>query len=158
MKALVCYCTKKGTTQSVAHRIAMRLGAELLDLSDRGAKRTDLSGYDTVIVGAPVYMGRWAGKAVRFTRLRTGELAEKRFGYFVVSLDAKAGVEPARSVLPPELASTESAWMGGAFVWNRLGVFHRLVAKAANGGKEGDYSIVDSEAIDDFSDRMGRAL
>lgn len=69
---LVVYDTKNGSTAEVAEAIAARLrerGAAVDVRPARGVR--DLSGVDAVVVGAPIYSGRWMSGAHRvLTRVR----------------------------------------------------------------------------------------
>ena len=68
MKVLVAYATKNGSTQQVAAAVAMALrgrGAEVTLLPARAAGET-VAGYDLVVLGAPLYSGRWHRDAHRF--------------------------------------------------------------------------------------------
>ena len=73
---LVAYGSRKGSTQEVAAAIAARLeelghAAEL-----RPAARVEsLAGFDGVVLGGALYVGRWHADASRFVRRHRAELA-----------------------------------------------------------------------------------
>lgn len=63
---LVAYDTKNGSTAEVAHAIAERLGRRGALVQTQPARSTrDLAGFDAVVVGAPIYSGRWLRGAHR---------------------------------------------------------------------------------------------
>ena len=71
-KTLVAYGTRYGATADVAQEIAkifkdqFSLSVELLDLYKKKIK--DISGYDNIVVGSGIKMGRWTGRAKRFLK------------------------------------------------------------------------------------------
>jgi len=77
-RILVAYDTKNGSTADVAQAIAASLRAHgaLVDVERAGAVR-DLSGLDALVVGAPIYSGRWLSGAHRVLK-RAGKLAPGR--------------------------------------------------------------------------------
>lgn len=83
MNTLIAYAGKYGGTRSCAEKIKARLPGTvtLFDLEDGTAP--DLSGYDTVIIGCSVYMGKPRKAVVRFCRAQSGALMEKDVGLFL---------------------------------------------------------------------------
>ncbi len=74
---LVAYATKHGSTQQVAEAVtaAMRdAGAQVTALPAREV-RESVAGYDLVVLGAPLYSGRWHHDAHRFLKRHQRELA-----------------------------------------------------------------------------------
>src|SRR5579872_3686873 len=70
VNVLVAYATKNGSTQEVASAIAASLrehGAQVALLPAR-AVREPVAGYDLVVLGAPLYSGRWHRDARGFLR------------------------------------------------------------------------------------------
>ena len=67
---LMAYATRHGSTQQVADVVtaAMRkAGAHVTALPAR-AVRESVAGYDLVVLGAPLYSGRWHRDAHRFLK------------------------------------------------------------------------------------------
>jgi menaquinone-dependent protoporphyrinogen oxidase len=74
---LVAYATKNGSTGEVAEAVAAALrehGAQVT-LSLARAVRKRVTGYELVVIGAPLYAGRWHRDARRFLRRHRRELA-----------------------------------------------------------------------------------
>jgi menaquinone-dependent protoporphyrinogen oxidase len=64
---LLAYATKHGSTQEVTESIAETLAASGHEVDVRAAADVrDLGGYDGVILGGALYMGRWHGDAIGF--------------------------------------------------------------------------------------------
>ena len=77
MNVLMAYATKNGSTRQVAEAIAVALGeagAQVTALPSRGV-RDSVSGYDLIVLGAPLYSGRWHRDAHRFLKRHRRELA-----------------------------------------------------------------------------------
>lgn len=73
---LVAYATKHGSTKDVAEAIMTRLrehGLEV-DIQPAGEVRK-LDGYSAVVLGAPLYMGRWHGDALSFLKRHRAALS-----------------------------------------------------------------------------------
>lgn len=72
LKTLVAYGTRYGATAEVAKEIARileeqyGLSVQLIDLSLQKIK--DISGYDNIVLGSGIKMGRWTGKAKKFLK------------------------------------------------------------------------------------------
>ena len=72
MKVLVAYATKHGSTGEVAEAVATGLGKDGFDVDLLPARAIrGLAGYDAVVIGAALYMGRVHADARRLlSRLR----------------------------------------------------------------------------------------
>src|SRR5215217_972934 len=68
-RLLVAYATKHGSTQEVADAVAHRLRErrETVDVRTAADVR-DLDGYEGVVLGGAIYMGRWHGDARGFLK------------------------------------------------------------------------------------------
>jgi menaquinone-dependent protoporphyrinogen oxidase len=77
MDILVAYATKHGSTQQVATTLAMiaREGGARVELDQARALRGTVTGRALVILGAPLYSGRWHRDAHRFLKRHRTELA-----------------------------------------------------------------------------------
>ncbi len=77
MNVLMAYATKNGSTRQVADAItaAMRERGAQVTLRPAKTVRESAAGFDLVVLGAPLYSGRWHRDAHRFLRRHRGELA-----------------------------------------------------------------------------------
>ena len=77
-KVLVAYDTKNGSTSDVADAIGSRLRERGCTVDVRPARDVrDMEGTDALVVGAPIYSGRWGTSAHRLLK-RVGKLAPDR--------------------------------------------------------------------------------
>jgi menaquinone-dependent protoporphyrinogen oxidase len=77
VSVLVAYATKNGSTQQVAEAITAALCEAGVQVTVRPARavRESAQGYDLIVLGAPLYSGRWHRDAHRFLRRHRRELA-----------------------------------------------------------------------------------
>ncbi len=111
---LVAYATKHGSTREVAEAVAEELHAELRELGEVKS----LDGYRAVVIGAPLYMGRWHRDAHRFLKRHGAKLP---FAVFALGPlhDTEEETKSARKQLDkalahfPELRPVSVAVFGG---------------------------------------------
>lgn len=94
-RTLVAYATRNGSTREVAEVIAatLRRGGAEVDLRPARQAREPLVGYDLVVLGAPLYSGRWHRDAYRFLKRHRAELA--RIPAAVFGMGPRRGTEEA---------------------------------------------------------------
>jgi menaquinone-dependent protoporphyrinogen oxidase len=136
---LVAYASKHGTTREVAESIALTLGERGLSVEIEEARGVrDISGYDAVVVGGGLYMGKWHPDARDLLKRHRGELAGKRVAVFGMGPDSLEESKVAESrkqldralAVTPEVAPIAVTIFGGAlepeswrFPFNRLPAF-----------------------------------
>jgi menaquinone-dependent protoporphyrinogen oxidase len=154
---LVAYATKHGSTEQVAAAVAARLRAARLEVDLRHVQAVpELGRYRGVVLGAPIYMGKWHGEALAFLKRHRNELAQIPVAVFALgprSLDP-AEVAESKSHLLTALAKVPAvrpyplAVFGGVIDPTKLSFpFSRLRASDAR----------DWDAIDAFGDHCARA-
>ena len=105
-KLLIAYASKHGSTLDVAETIGAAIRETGVRVSLREAARVeDLEEHDAVVLGAPIYMGRWHRDAHRFLRRHAGALAAKPYAVFALGPlhDDEAEWTKAREVLAAAL-------------------------------------------------------
>ena len=126
---LIAYATKHGSTREVATAIANTVAAtgDEVDLRD-AAQVGELNGYDGVVLGGSLYMGRWHPDAVGFLEQHCDALATIPIAVFAMGPKTleDADVESARVQLDralgkfPDLALTNVAIFGGVIDPHKL--------------------------------------
>jgi len=82
---LVAYATRNGSTRDVAEHIASMLRLDGYEVVCRAADEVDdLDAVDAVILGAPIYTGRWHRDARDFVKRHRDELARGAFAVFAL--------------------------------------------------------------------------
>ena len=82
---LITYATRYGSTQEVAERVAATLREEGLTVDVQPAKKVKtLEGYRAVVLGAPLYIGRWLKDARSFLEQHQAALATRPVAIFTL--------------------------------------------------------------------------
>ena len=111
MNVLMAYATKNGSTQQVADAVAAarrERGAQVTLLPARAAGQS-VAGYDLVMLGAPLYSGRWHRDAHRFLRRHRRELAAVPVAVFAMGprTDTEEAWQRSRAQLDRALAKRD---------------------------------------------------
>jgi menaquinone-dependent protoporphyrinogen oxidase len=107
-RILVAYATKHGSTAEIAQAIGKELLAagHAVDVMEMGTVAS-LGGYNAVIIGGPVYIGKMVG-AGKFVRRHADELKKLPVAGFIVCLSAvskdPSGMENTEKVLHAALS------------------------------------------------------
>jgi len=135
MKTAIIYDSKYGTTEKVAGSIAEKLMEtnEVECFSLKKNPNPDISGFEVVILGTPVYAGQPSKKMKAFCKINEPVLLEKKTGLFV------CGMEPYREKRENELKAAypitlqekalAAAFLGGAFLFEQMNFFERLIIR-----------------------------
>ena len=86
VNAIIIYGTRLGTTASTSEEIAKVLHEEGLEVRVVDAKKEkvkDVAGYDLVVVGSGIAMGKWTGEPEDCLKRFQKELAGKKVALFV---------------------------------------------------------------------------
>jgi len=136
-KILVAYASRAGSTGEVARVIGKTLGESGAAVEVKPIKNvTSLIGYDAVVVGSAIRMGKWLPEAVDFVKTNQSLLQEVPTAFFTVCLtlheDTKenratvaAYTEPVRALRQPD----QEAFFAGVMDYSYLSFFARLMAK-----------------------------
>jgi menaquinone-dependent protoporphyrinogen oxidase len=103
---LIAYATRYGSTQEVAEQIAAALRDRGLNVDVRPARQVQtLEGYRAVVLGAPLYIGRWLKDARRFLSRHQQDLASRPVAIFTLGpTRAEDDWQEVRAQLDGELA------------------------------------------------------
>ena len=147
-KILVAYASKYGSTGGVADAIGK-------ELCDRGAAVDicmlknvgDLNEYRGVVVGSPIYRGKWLPEAVDFVERNHGVLRQVPVAYFLVCMTLRDPTEEnRRKVLAyldpvlkavPQVQPVKVGTFAGALNYSKLSSPIKVVMKL-KGAPEGD--------------------
>jgi len=126
---LLAYATKHGSTKEVAEAIAETLGTRGHEVDVRAAADvSDLDGYDGVILGGSLYMGRWHRDAIGFLEHHRQALATIPIAIYAMGPQtlAEADVAGSRAQLDkaiskvPDISPAAVAIFGGVVDPNKL--------------------------------------
>lgn len=134
---LVAYATRYGSTQEVAEQVAATLREKGLEVELQPARQVQTVGdYRAVVLGVPLYIGRWLGDGRRFLERHQEALAERPVAVFSLGPtgEGQEEWEGVRGQLDKQLAGfpwlepVAVALFGGRYDPARLGLLHRLLA------------------------------
>lgn len=134
---LVAYATRYGSTEGVAQVVAETLRQRGLEVDIQPMRKVrSLEGYRVILLGAPIYMGRWHKDAHHFLSEHRKALAERLVTIFALGPlhDDDEEWQGSRAQLDKELA--EFAWLtpvalevfGGRFDPEKLHFSDRVIA------------------------------
>jgi menaquinone-dependent protoporphyrinogen oxidase len=134
---LLAYASTYGSTREVAERVASILRDEgvAVDLREMQAVAT-LTGYGAVVLGAPIYLGRWHPDARHFLERHHEALMARPVAIFAlgpvgndeVQIEAWRGELDAELARHPWLAPVSTRMFGGKYDPAQLGELHTEVA------------------------------
>jgi menaquinone-dependent protoporphyrinogen oxidase len=159
MKTAIIYTTKYGTTEKVAASIAERLKetheVELFSLKNN--PHPDISKFELVILGSPIYMGQVPGKMKAFCKANEAVLLQKKTSLFI------CGMYPDKEQRHKELKDAYSevlqnnaavtGFFGGAFIFERMNFIERLIIKKI-AKTTTSLEQIDWDAIDGFVKKL----
>jgi menaquinone-dependent protoporphyrinogen oxidase len=142
-RIVILYGTTEGQTARVAEYIAdvvQSHGHEARAINLKQSPHGILDGWEAIIVGASVHMGKHEQYVRDFVRQNLAVLQSRPSALFSVSLAAHGEVENAESYV--ERFEQETGWrpgkvalFGGALLYTRYGFVKRQVMKRIAGGK-----------------------
>ena len=134
---LITYATRYGSTQEVAEQVAATLRENGLEVELQPARRVQtLDDYSAVVLGTPLYIGRWLRDARRFLTQHQEALMERPVAVFSLGPTGE-GEEEGEGVCGqldeqlagfPWLEPVAVALFGGRYDPTKLGLFHRMLA------------------------------
>ena len=144
MKALVAVASRHNATHDIAEVIAEELRTSGLEVDLRDADAvSDIGGYEAVVLGSGVYMGRWLPAARHFVDVHGPALRTVPVWLFssgpLGAEDPKPRGDPVD--IPQLLEATharEHKVFAGKLENRSLGISERLMAKAVH-APEGDF-------------------
>jgi menaquinone-dependent protoporphyrinogen oxidase len=153
MKVAIIYTSKHGTTEKIACSIAEKLKekyeVELFSLTKN--PNPDISGFDLVILGSPIYAGQASGKMKSFCKANESVLLQKKTALFVCGMNAEQQEKELIEAYPKILHDNAiaAAFLGGAFIFEKMNFFERAIIKKI---AKTTISIekIDWEAIENF--------
>ena len=158
MKTLIVYASKYGTTRDCAIRLQELLGpdADLANLNE--APKTDVSGYDRVVIGSPLYMGKLQKSVRNFCKRNCAELLDKRVAFFICGFSEKdEAMKLLTGQVPDELLDSAAAigHFGGEVRAEKAKSIDKFFLKKVQEDDSLHYAI-DPAAIEALCEAIGR--
>lgn len=149
MRVLVTYASKHGSTKEIAQRIAFGLNERGVPADLQLINQVDvLDGYDGVVIGSAIYIGRWMKEATEFVERVIPALAGRRVFLFSSGpLGDLPGVDPPQiAELMTSLKVVEHRLFAGTLRKDHLSLLERAVVKGVKApyGDFRDWGEIDS--------------
>jgi menaquinone-dependent protoporphyrinogen oxidase len=143
---LVAYASRYGSTKEISEEIAATLSEEGMDVEVKNViDITDLTGYKGVVIGSPIYMGKWLPEAVDFLQVHQEQLRMMPVAVFAVGFSMKDPSDENRQRAKASLAAIrpyvhpfDVGIFAGKLVINDLSDADRDIIRMAQ-GEEGDF-------------------
>lgn len=158
MRTLLVYSSKYGCTEKCAEILAKKLSGETRLINLKKDKNPDLSGYDSVVVGGPIYIGKINKEVKSFCAKNLDLLKGRRLGLFICCM---AEGEQAKGELDgafrKELLETAIAkdYFGGEFMVTKMNPMDRLIVKKI-AKTENNVSNILTDRIERFARLMNQ--
>ena len=145
-KVLVAYATKLGSTIEVAQAIGETISQHSLSVDVNPIKEiSDISGYDTAIIGSAIRMAQWLPEATDFVKSHQSQLNKMPTAIFSVHIlnqdnspesiqERSVYTKSVREILTPKA----EAFFAGKIDQSQLSFFERLLFKMIK-SPEGDF-------------------
>jgi menaquinone-dependent protoporphyrinogen oxidase len=132
-RILIAYATKHGSTAGIAEVIGKELTAAGLIVEVKEIKNVQSpAGYDAVVIGGPIYMGKVMADVKKFIGRHQDNLAAMPVAAFIVGLSPASKdekeIEAARTALSDAIAPLQpvaSALFAGSLDPEKLGFIER---------------------------------
>ncbi len=156
---LVTYATRAGSTVEVAKAVGAEFEARGFAV-DIVPVTTDppVAGYDAVVVGSAIRMGKWLPEAIAFLEEHQANLAAMPVALFTVHMNNLSDDEPSREnrehyldAVRPLVKPVSTAFFAGAITPERLGFVDRMIVRMVK-APQGDFR--DWETIHDWAERV----
>ncbi|MCL5024998.1 MAG: flavodoxin [Chloroflexi bacterium] len=109
---LIAYATKHGSTLEVAEAVAATLRECDIQAEVRPAQEVrELGGWGAVVLGAPIYSGRWHGDARRFLSRHREELSIRPVAIFALGPREVSAEKWQRSRAQLDSALASASWL-----------------------------------------------
>jgi menaquinone-dependent protoporphyrinogen oxidase len=96
-KVLIAYASRYGSTREIAEAIAEVLQEQGVESDVKDVLEiTNISGYDGIVIGSPIYMGKWLVEAVDFVKLFQEDLRKMPVALFTVGFSMREPTEDNR--------------------------------------------------------------
>ena len=109
MKILIGYYTKSGTTAKCAELLSKQFHNHITEVVDLAATQPHLGDYDTILLGAPIRMGRMDKRFRAYLKANESVLGKARLGFFACCGAAELAVEVMERDIPKSLSANAIA-------------------------------------------------
>jgi menaquinone-dependent protoporphyrinogen oxidase len=154
MKKIIIYASKYGCTEKAVKLLKSKIPGETITVNATSQKVPDLSSFDTVILGGPIYIGRMHKALYAYMQKNLETLKNKRLALFVCAGEQEPAALEKEFIeaFPEELyrRAILRESFGGELHLAKVDPVTKLILRAVKGIKE-DYSRLSEPAIESFA-------
>lgn len=146
MKNLILYTTRYGCAEETANRMRKLLGGNCTLVNLMKERAPELTGYDTVILGGSVYIGRVQKQLTEYIRANLQQLITKNTGLYLCAgrPNENERRKELEAAFPKELLSMAAVKevLGYAYQFEKMNFWDRFILKKVKGDSvdETDYA------------------
>jgi len=129
MKTLIVYATTYGYTKECVQKLAEKLEGDVTAVNSMTESIPSIKGFDNVIIGGSIYIGRIQKKIKEFCIANTEELSNKRLGLFLCCGLAENLEQSMKSSFPERLLETAKVreCFGGVLRVEKMKFMHKMM-------------------------------
>jgi len=154
MKGIIIYATRHGCTEKAVKLLQKKLPDGIESVNIGKEKAPDLSLYDTVIFGGPIYVGKTLKPLTDYIQRNLDVLKKKKVALFLCAGEQDLQRTDAlfAGAFPEELCKISFAreFFGGELYWEKLDFMTKLILRLVK-GINGGYSRLSEEKIKKFA-------
>jgi len=105
MKTLIAYASRYGCTEKCSKKLAELLSGNVEIVNLKVNPGIDLEGYDTIIIGGSIAIGKINSEVKKFCSTSLPGLLQKRIGLFICGMAADKAEEELKNNFPKELVA-----------------------------------------------------
>ena len=158
MSTLIAYATTHGCTEKAAQMLEKLLNDEVSLVNLKKRFRSDLSSFDTIIIGGSIHAGQIQGKVKRFYQKHLDTLKQKRLGLFLCCMEeGETAQKQFDEAFPAELRdhAAVTGLFGGAFDFDKMNFLYKSIVKKAAGISE-SVSKIKEDNIHQFAAELNK--
>ncbi|MCC5890521.1 MAG: flavodoxin domain-containing protein [Alkalibacterium sp.] len=156
MKTLIAYSSKHGCTETCTRLLSDCLEGEVERVNLKEESEVNLSTYDTVVIGSPIYAGRILDDVRSFTEENMDALMQKNLGLFICGMQEEHTIREELELNYPAVlrkAAVVTDCFGGEYHFDTMNFMEKMIIKKVAKVKE-DVSDIREETIQEFADKL----
>ena len=132
MKNCILYTTKHGSTEKAALLLKEKLKAETDIINLKKVKNPSISDYDTVILGASIYIGKIQKQMRKFIQEHVNELLKKNIALFIMAGQKEKAQEALENNFSSALSehATAKDHFGHEMILEKMSFIEKTATKA----------------------------
>ena len=132
MKNCILFTTKHGSTEKTALLLKEKLKAETDIINLKDVKKPDISNYDTVILGASIYIGKIQKQMRKFIKDNLNELLKKNIALFIMAGQKEKAQETLYNAYPSKLFdhAFSKEYFGYEMILEKMNFLEKAATKA----------------------------